>query len=103
MRLGSYGSFYESVNSRIQNEERSPDQEGAPMIDGTFVLDTVLHAYNFTPENIKNPEVMGQLSMMLYGLCASSAPRNQPEYTLDFERFMSAPDPDLLAHAVFAE
>jgi predicted TIM-barrel fold metal-dependent hydrolase len=73
------------------------------MIDGTFILDTVLHAYNFTPENIKNPEVMSQLSMMLYGLCATSAPRDQPEYTLDYERFMSAPDPDLLAHAVFAE
>ncbi|HEX6310010.1 MAG TPA: amidohydrolase family protein [Acidimicrobiia bacterium] len=73
------------------------------MIDGTFVLDTVLHAYNFTPENIKNPQVMGQLSTMLYGLCASSAPRDEPEYTLDFDRFMSAPDPDLLAHALFAE
>ncbi len=73
------------------------------MIDGTLVVDAVLHAYNFTPENVKNPELISKLSMMLYGLCAGYAPRNQPEYTLDFERFMSAPDVDLLAHAVFAE
>jgi predicted TIM-barrel fold metal-dependent hydrolase len=73
------------------------------MIDGAYVFDTVLHAYNFTPENVKDPELIGKLSMMLYGLCAGFAPRNAPEYTLDYERFMSAPDPDLIAHAVFAE
>ena len=73
------------------------------MIEDAIVVDTVIHAYNFTPENIKDPELIGQLSMMLYGMCASYAPRKEPEYTLDFERFMAAPDPDLLAQALFAE
>jgi predicted TIM-barrel fold metal-dependent hydrolase len=73
------------------------------MIDDTFILDCVIHAYNFSPENLKQPEIVTQLAEMLYGLCASYAPRNAPEYTLDHERFMAAPDVDLLAHALFAE
>ena len=73
------------------------------MIDDTFILDCVIHAYNFSPENLKQPEIVTQLAEMLYGLCASHAPRNAPEYTLDHERFMAAPDVDLLAHALFAE
>ncbi|HZP28389.1 MAG TPA: amidohydrolase family protein [Acidimicrobiia bacterium] len=73
------------------------------MIDDAVVLDAVIHAYNFSPENQKNPELCSQLGGMLYGLCSSYAPRTQPEYTLDVERFMAPPDPDLIAHALFAE
>ena len=73
------------------------------MIDDAVVVDAVIHAYNFSPENQKNPELCNQLGGMLYGLCSSYAPRTQPEYTLDVVRFMSVPDPDLIAHALFAE
>ncbi len=73
------------------------------MIDDAFVLDAVIHTYNFTPENMNDPVLATQLGGMLYGLCSSSAPRKEPEYTLDVERFMAAPDVDLLAHALFAE
>jgi predicted TIM-barrel fold metal-dependent hydrolase len=73
------------------------------MIEGTPVVDAVIHAYNFTPENIKDPGLVLPLSESLYGLCAMHAPRNEPEYLLDHDRFMAAPDPDLLAHALFAE
>lgn len=74
------------------------------MIDNTFVIDAVVHAYNLAPDNQLDTRFGQELSGMLYyGVHTSFQPRGQPQWVMDQQRFLQGPDPDLLAHALFAE
>jgi uncharacterized protein len=74
------------------------------MIGDSFVIDAVVHGYNFAPENQKGGPIGQQIVGMLYhGFHSGFQPRGQPQWILDEHRFMHGADPDLLAHALFAE
>jgi predicted TIM-barrel fold metal-dependent hydrolase len=73
------------------------------MIDDAFVIDAVVHGYNLSKENEGRGAIPGITAAMVYGFHRSMSPRSQPQYILDQHRFMHGCDPDLLAHALFAE
>ena len=73
------------------------------MFHGAFVLDSVLHAYNLTPENQLFQPTSGALSRMVWDMHLSAQPRGESRYVLERAKFEFALDPEFLAHAVFAE
>ena len=74
------------------------------MIGDSFVLDAVVHGYNFAPENQKGGVICQQLVGMIYhGFHCGFQPRGQSQWILDAYRFMHGADPALLSHALFAE
>ena len=73
------------------------------MIGNCFVIDSVVHAYNLTPENQLVQPVSGALSEMIYAMHLGCQPRGVTKYVLDRKRYYYALDPEFLAHAMFAE
>jgi predicted TIM-barrel fold metal-dependent hydrolase len=74
------------------------------MIDGNFVIDSVAHAYNFTPANRRHPELSQALGDMCYdGLHVGFQPPGESRWLLPKDRFFNALAPEFLAHALFAE
>ncbi len=77
---------------------------GPAGLDDVWVMDSVVHAYSLAPENWTSAGAPEELANSLYhGFHKGFSPRNKPEYLLDEARFMSGPQLDLLAHALFAE
>jgi predicted TIM-barrel fold metal-dependent hydrolase len=70
------------------------------MLDDTFVIDAVTHGYHFAPENSRDPETTQVFVNQLYALGYSFVPEG---WLLDYERWMRAHDPDLVASCLFAE
>jgi predicted TIM-barrel fold metal-dependent hydrolase len=72
------------------------------MIDGTVVVDGVVHGYNSPPETYTHP-ISGLVADSLYrGYHRVFSPRGEPRWQLDAERFARV-DAGLLGGAVFAE
>jgi predicted TIM-barrel fold metal-dependent hydrolase len=70
------------------------------MIDGAFVIDCVSHGYHFDAENSKDPETTNVIAGQLYALGLATMPEGS---LLDWDRWISADDPDLVASTLFAE
>src|SRR5260370_33631363 len=73
------------------------------MIGNSFVIDSVVHAYNLTAENQLVQPVRGALSELIYGRHLGCQPRGMTRYVLDRKCYYYALDPEFLAHAMFAE
>ena len=73
------------------------------MIGDTFVIDAVVHGYNLSPENQRGPASAELAAALYYGVHRGFSPRGQEQWVLDAERFFHGHNPDLLAHALFAE
>jgi predicted TIM-barrel fold metal-dependent hydrolase len=74
------------------------------MLDDAFVIDAVVHGYHFAPENAVDPAIGEIIVDQLYrGVHVGMSPRGRPEWTLSRHGFVHADDPELLAHALFAE
>ena len=73
------------------------------MIDGTVVVDGVVHGYNSPPETYTHPVISELVVESLYrGYHKVFSPRGERRWLLDRERFVRA-DSDLLGGAVFDE
>ena len=72
-------------------------------LDDAFVIDAVAHGYNFAPENQKDELTQKLADMLYYGIHVGFPPRGQEQWVLEYDRFLHGADPDLLAHALFAE
>ena len=73
------------------------------MIDDAFVIDAVVHGYNLSPENQLSPAAAELAAALYYGVHRGFSPRGQEQWILDAQRFFHGHNPDLLAHALFAE
>ena len=73
------------------------------MIGDTFVIDAVVHGYNLSPENQRGPASAELAAALYYGVHRGFSPRGQAQWVLDAQRFFHGHNPDLLAHALFAE
>ncbi|WP_033294153.1 amidohydrolase family protein [Amycolatopsis jejuensis] len=72
------------------------------MIEGTLVVDAVVHGYHSPPETYRHPAA-GQVVEALYsGYHRVFSPRGDRRWQLDRERFERV-DADVLGHALFAE
>jgi predicted TIM-barrel fold metal-dependent hydrolase len=70
------------------------------VLDGVFVIDSVVHGYHFDAQNSKDPDATNVIAGQLYALGLATMP---PGGLLPWERWISADDPDLVASALFAE
>jgi predicted TIM-barrel fold metal-dependent hydrolase len=70
------------------------------VLDGVFVIDSVVHGYHFDARNSKDPDATNVIAGQLYALGLATMP---PGGLLPWERWISADDPDLVASALFAE
>lgn len=74
------------------------------MLDGMFVIDAVAHGLHFAPENQAAADQHPDVGLQEYErVHLRFAPTSRPEYVLDRERWLRGADPELLAHALFAE
>ncbi len=73
------------------------------MFHGSFVLDSVLHAFNLTPENQLVQPTSGALSQMIWDMHLSAQPKGESKYILERAKYDFALDPEFLAHVMFAE
>jgi len=74
------------------------------VLDDAFVIDAVAHGYHFADDNAVDPAVGRIIVDQLYeGVHVGMSPRGRPEWLLSRHGFCHANDPDLLAHALFAE
>lgn len=76
------------------------------MIGDAFVIDAVVHGYDYSDENMRpDAGTVGSLmaTFTYNGFHRAWSPRNEPKWILDEYRFRHATDPDLLGKALFAE
>ncbi len=72
------------------------------MIDGTTVIDGVVHGYNSPPETYTHPLSGPIVDSLYHGYHKIFSPRGEPRWLLEEERFARV-DADLLAGALFDE
>jgi predicted TIM-barrel fold metal-dependent hydrolase len=73
------------------------------MLSNTFVIDAVVHGYNLSPENQLSPASAELAAALYHGVHRGFSPRGQEQWILDEQRFFYGHNPDMLAHALFAE
>ncbi|MDA5195042.1 amidohydrolase family protein [Govanella unica] len=73
------------------------------MIEDCLVVDSIVHAYNFSPENLTDPAAAQRIAGLLLGLQAAFSPKGEPQWLLKPENFLKGADIDLLANALFGE
>lgn len=86
--------------SEVTEQERS---ERLRELDDVFVIDAVVHGYNFAPENQKHPIAQQLADLLYHGVHVGFSPRGEAKWLLDYDRFVRGNDPDLLSNALFAE
>lgn len=72
------------------------------MIDGAFVVDAVVHGYNYTAPNRVDGPLAGAVAAMVYAGHQLFAPADG-RFVLDEEAYGDNADPHRVAHALFAE
>lgn len=73
------------------------------MIGDAFVIDAVAHGMNFTPENWLDERAQHLAEMTYHSLHVGFQPAGVSKWTLSEERFRRGTDPEMIAHAFFAE
>lgn len=78
--------------------------EREPVPPEVFVMDSTVHAYSFAEDNARYEGLPQQLAEALYhGMHRGWSPRGEPKWILEQARYMAGANPELLAHALFAE
>lgn len=74
------------------------------MLEDTLIVDSVVHGYNLSQENVLDGGAYSMASSgMLYGLHQNFSPRGEQHWILDQYNFFHGANPELLAHALFGE
>jgi len=73
------------------------------MIDDVFVIDSIVHAFNLAPDNMRSAASDRVVDLFYHGLMLPFSPRGRSEWVLDKPQFVRKWSAEDLAYALFAE